>query len=660
MASSTDSGYRGEIDGLRGISILAVLLNHADSGILSGGYVGVDVFFVISGFLITAIIRRDLTSGRFSFWHFYARRAKRLLPAATAMVLATMVLGYLFFLPSDFHRLGKSVVAYSAMLSNVFFSRQSAGYWDDQAKSWPLLHTWSLAVEEQFYLAYPLLLYAMRRCSLRRQLLVLITVLISSFAISVYQTTVSPRAAYYLMLGRVWELLLGAICSLVAPPKLGRNTCELLGLFAVGSVGVPMFVFSDSTPFPGWLAAFPATGTAILLWITQDGSSIWKTLLAWRPLVAIGRISYSLYLFHWPMIVFARYLWGGPTETPSVTASYSAAAASLLVAGLSYRYIENPGRCSRIGDKAALALALCCAVFVLFTGVVVYRGQGLPERLPPLVARYAEASSDRNPRRVESDLTNAMIKAGQVGHLGAKGQPEFVLWGDSHADALVPVFDSLARDYGIAGMAVARGDNCPLLGVETTGKGFDPDFAPTVLDRLREERIPCVILAARWGYHLDGLSENKRPVKDPGRRVELFREGLTKTIAQLRMSGVEQIWIVRQVPAQTHDVPRQLALSAWWGRYLPIATPRPVTREDYDAQMQGVESAMNSVAAPDVAIIDPTSAIFANKNGLLTEGGQPLYFDDDHLSTSGALSIAAVFQPIFDRIVQRSAAKATR
>jgi peptidoglycan/LPS O-acetylase OafA/YrhL len=658
MRARAPVAYRPEIDGLRGIAILSVLLNHMDARILPGGYVGVDVFFVISGFLITTIVRRELKSGRFSFWDFYARRAKRLIPAATAMAVITMVVGYLFFLPRELHLLSKSLVAYGAMLSNVFFYRSSISYWDGQAKPWPLLHTWSLSIEEQFYLAYPCLLWGLARTSLGKQRQVIFALLAASFACSLYQTSVAPRAAFYLLPGRAWELLSGAACALFGPVERGAGATNVLGVVAVGLIGAPMFLYTHETWFPGWAAAMPVMGAAMLLKITESTSNIWQALLGWKPIVAVGRMSYSLYLFHWPMLVFARYLCGGSPETPSVALGYFAALASFAGAWLSYRYVETPWRRRRMSPEVAVALACACNAALLFVGYGIHRREGLPERLPPLAAQYAKGSEDGNPRRAETNLDNDKIKAGERSRLGQGGPLDFVLWGDSHAGALVAVFDHAAKQYGFSGTAYTRNGTPPLIDIDIDNHHFDPEFANTVLARLAKDRVPCVILAGRWLGCLQALSKGNNSAEARGDGLSLLRESLSRTITKLRESGVKQIWLMRQVPTQPCDVPRALALDAWWGRYLPLPKPRAATPSDYEKEMREIDELFELSSAEDVGVIDLATAVFANKTSLLTADGRPMYHDDDHVSASGALTLRHAIEPIFEQMRKSQPEKA--
>lgn len=650
MRARAPVAYRPEIDGLRGIAILAVLLNHMDDRILPGGYVGVDVFFVISGFLITTIVRRDLKAGQFSFWNFYARRVKRLMPAATAMAVTVVVLSYLFFLPAEFHHLSKSLVAYSAMLSNVFFYQRRIAYWDSQANPWPLLHTWSLAIEEQFYLAYPWLLWAIARLSVSRQRQAILALLAAFFAANLYQTNADPRAAFYLLPGRAWELLAGAACALSGPVPRGAGRTGLLGVIAFALIAMPMFVFTDQTSFPGWAAALPVMGTAIVLKITGGDFNIREAILGWGPLVAVGRMSYSLYLFHWPIMVFARYLWGGSPETPSLVPAYSAALASFAIAWLSYRYVETPWRSRQMSPKVAVALACVCNLALLFIGYGVHRRQGLPERLPPLAAQYAKGSEDGNPRRAETNLDNDKIKAGERARLGQGGPLDFVLWGDSHAGALVAVFDHAAKQYGFSGTAYTRNGTPPLVDFDIANQHFDQEFADAVLSRLAKDRVPCVILAGRWLGYLQALSKGNNSAEPCGDGLSLLRESLSRTIVKLRESGAKQIWLMRQAPTQPCDVPRALALDAWWGRYLPLPKPRPATLHEYEKEMREIDGLFESCSAEDVGVIDLATAVFANKTSLLTADGRPMYHDDDHVSASGALNLQHAIEPIFEQI----------
>jgi peptidoglycan/LPS O-acetylase OafA/YrhL len=658
MRARAPVAYRPEIDGLRGIAILAVLLNHMDDRIFPGGYVGVDVFFVISGFLITTIVRRELKSGRFSFWDFYARRAKRLIPAATAMAGITLLLGHLFFLPRELHLFAKSLVAYGAMLSNVFFYRSSISYWDGQAKPWPLLHTWSLSIEEQFYLAYPWLLWWLARTSLAKHRQVIFALLAISFACNLYQTSVASRAAFYLLPARAWELLAGAACALFGPVERGAGTTNVLGVVAVGLIGAPMFLYTDETWFPGWAAAAPVMGAVMLLKITESTHNIWQSLLGWKPIVTVGRMSYSLYLFHWPMMVVARYLWGSSPETPSVAPGYSAALASFAVAWLSYRYVETPWRSARMSPKFAVALACACNLAFLFIGYEVHRRQGLPERLPPLAAQYALGAADGNPRRTETNLDNDEIKAGQRATLGQDGPLDFVLWGDSHAGALVAVFEHAAKQYGFSGTAYTRNGTPPLIDIDIETHHFDPEFANTVVARLAKDRVPCVILAGRWLGYLRALSKVNNSSEGYGDGLSLLRECLSRTIAKLRESGVKQIWLMRQVPTQPCDVPRALALDAWWGRYLPLPNPRAATPADYEKEMREIDELFELSSAEDVGVIDLATAVFANKASLLTADGRPMYHDDDHVSASGALTLRHAIEPIFEQMRKSQPEKA--
>jgi peptidoglycan/LPS O-acetylase OafA/YrhL len=653
MQKSPGLEYRAEIDGLRAIAVLAVLAHHVDQRLLPGGYVGVDVFFVISGFLITSILSRDLEAGNFSFAHFYARRVKRLVPAGTVMVAVVLGVSALFFLPFDFRNLGASAVAYAGMVSNVLFWK-----WDDyfasQNKIWPLLHTWSLAVEEQFYLVYPLLLWAIAR---RPRLItaVLVCLAAASLAISIYQTAIYPRAAYYLLPARAWELAAGALCSKAPVLRLRSASnsalCTVAALLIIG----PMATFTHRTPFPGWMAGLPVIGTAALIWVTSNADGLLRRMLRWPALVWVGQISYSLYLWHWPLIMLARYPWAAaPADQPAIV-PYLAGAISLPIAWISYRYVEKPTRAAPVSDRVAILCAVGCGLVVAAIGSMAHRSNGLPGRLPRQAVAYDAAAADVNPRRDELMLPTSMVRQGGGARLGKcdfQSSPVFALWGDSFADAIAPGLDDLARRRGVAGIGFARHSTPPVSGVTIQLHDkypTDHDFTLAVLDQLTSQPVASVVLAANWQLYVTSadLVEDGRVAGSRTERIAFLRRGLERTIAALRQAGTRHIWIVGEPPSQPFHVPKQLALKAAWARYIsqaPLeATVRPVFeqgRPDLDAMLRGFSSS-------SVGFIDIAAAMFTRDTQLLTDDGRPMYYDQAHLSASGALAIKGVFEPVF-------------
>ena len=298
--------YRPDIDGLRAIAVLAVLFYHVRTGAVHGGFVGVDVFFVISGYLITGIIHNDVVAGRFSIRRFYDRRIRRIFPALFAVLFATTVAGAAFLLPSEFATYANSLAATTLFASNIYFAAH-AGYFAPGALNTPLLHTWSLAVEEQFYLLFPIALALAYKYFPKRLRLTVALCCILSFVVSAYGVAIDPQRTFFSSLARAWELLLGSLLALNAFPQVRsaavKEAAATLGIVAIVACAI---FYSDATPFPGISALIPTAGTALIIWSGVNTVTRVTALLSLRPVVFVGLISYSLYLWHWPMIVFTR------------------------------------------------------------------------------------------------------------------------------------------------------------------------------------------------------------------------------------------------------------------------------------------------------------------------------------------------------------------
>ena len=381
--------YRPEIDGLRAIAVVAVILFHAGFALFGGGFVGVDVFFVISGFLITSIIVEELKTGRFSVLRFYERRARRILPALFTVMAACVPFAYRLLSPDDLKDFAQSLAAICLFASNVLFWGES-GYFDTQAELKPLLHTWSLAVEEQFYVVFPLLLLAAWRLG-RGVLLALIgAIAVASLFTSVDEVRNFPSAAFYLLPSRAWQLLVGALASLVAdrwPSAALRQPAVRLASEAFGWGGMAMivmalFLFDEQTPFPGLNAALPTVGTVLVLLGASDRTSVGR-MLAWRPLVGLGLISYSAYLWHQPLFAFTKHalLADLPTDLAIVLC-----AVTIVLAYLSWRYVEQPFRNRSSAtrhvfssmDSGSLPLATRCAAACMQGSSSISRRNSMP------------------------------------------------------------------------------------------------------------------------------------------------------------------------------------------------------------------------------------------------------------------------------------------
>src|SRR5215471_5754383 len=371
--------YRADIDGMRAVAIIVVVLFHAFPTKVHGGFVGVDIFFVISGYLISGIILRSVAAGGFDFLLFYARRVKRLFPALALVFAASLAFGWFALFPEELKHLGQHMAAGAAFVGN-FLLWTEAGYFDSASELKPLLHLWSLAIEEQFYLIFPLTIWAMWRARIRT-LPVLVVLILISFTLNVIIVAIDPVAAFFLPHTRFWELLAGALLAALeisrgarAEPD-ARRWKELWSSLGLLLVVAAAFGINRNKAFPGFWALFPVVGTWLLIW---SGPDTWvsRKILAVRPMVWIGSISYPLYLWHWPLFSFARIV---ASDTPSPEARTALEACSVALAWLTYRFVERP---IRLGPTSALKVgSLCFLVSVAgIVGYVAYANGGFEDR----------------------------------------------------------------------------------------------------------------------------------------------------------------------------------------------------------------------------------------------------------------------------------------
>lgn len=598
---------------------------------------GVDVFFVISGFLITGLILKDLERGQFSIVEFWERRVRRIAPALALVLGAVLVAGWFLFLPQNYRELGRSALAQALLLSNVYFWRDS-GYFAQSAEVKPLLHTWSLAVEEQFYLLFPFLLILLWRWGRQAVAGILILIWIGSFALSVAGTYLQPSAAFYLLPTRAWELLLGALLALLPlrPIRIGwvREGVSWAGLLAIlGAV----FAYDDATRFPGVAALLPCAGAALVIWTNSPQLTWTGKLLSWRPVVGIGLISYSLYLWHWPVLVFSKYWRLEPL--PWHTRVFLLIA-SVGLAALSWKFVETPFRRRAVlGSRPGVFAFAGMSFGALFaTGFAIDWKAGVPSRIRPEVRRYADASTNA---AFLNEYTLSEVRSGHWAELGQgdKTKPvSIVVWGDSHAMSVMPVMDVMCEEHGVRGLGVTHSATPPLLGyesgdVESLGKDSIP-YNQAVLERIRRERVPKVLLVSFWDFYLGA-----------DKTTERIRAGLHETVRALKEAGVK-VWILRQVPRQRWNVPRALATTVFLGGD-PEKMGLPL--QDHLKSYTRQEPIFEGLAGNGVILLDPTP-YFIGPSGLClaVKDGQVLYHDSHHLSIDGALRLRPLFEPLFN------------
>lgn len=654
----TALAYRRDIDGLRAIAVLAVVLFHFGVPGVTGGFVGVDVFFVISGFLITSIIWREREAGRFSFVDFWARRARRILPALFVMMAATLAVGWFLLAPKDYEALGRSAHYQVTFTSNLLFARQH-GYFEAASDIKPLLHTWSLAVEEQFYILFPLLL-TLLSSRLKYWRLALFGVLLVSFGMSVWAVTHQPQKAFYLLHLRAWELLAGAMLA-VWPLRNWRSSPALaqgVSLVSVALILVAIFGFDRHTPFPGAAALLPVLGVVGLIWANGQQHTWVGRLLSSRVMVGVGLISYSWYLWHWPVFVYANY---AAVDGLSPLELAGLMLLSLVLGYLSWRFVEAPFREKRLlaGRKAILAAAAVGILCLGFTGLALRKADGVPSRLSEQALRYAQA------KKWSPDLMACMADKNTPDerlfcHFGSQSRSVSALvWGDSHATALIPALEEGARRHDISLIQASFAGCVPIDGLENIARCAH--FNQRVEKAMDEQTFSDVVLAARWSLYLYGQmsGDKEHALKDPstGKYVravaeQRFAEGLRERIKGLRAAG-HRVWLVKEVPLQEIIVPYHLSRLAMMhrpvdGEGLPVA--KHLEREAFIARL------FDELAAADsgVSVLDP-APLLCGANGLcrVELNGRALYTDDNHLSDVGARYIEAFLEPLFSSLQSR-------
>lgn len=652
--------YRPDIDGLRAVAVLPVVFYHFRLPGFDGGFVGVDVFFVISGYLITTLIHTEMRDGRFSLVSFYERRVRRIFPSLFAVLGAATLLSCLILLPADLARFGRSLITTTLFSSNILFW-QEGGYFDVARTTKPLLHTWSLGVEEQFYLIYPTLLLAIYKSRRSGLLWCVELLLLASFAGSVAGVRLWPFATFYLLPARMWELMLGAVIALRhVPVPQARLSREILGVAGLGMIGFAVVFFDDATPFPGPAALLPCIGAALVIYSGSQGNSLVRSLLGLQIPVLVGLLSYSLYLWHWPLYVMANYY-----AIDGLTGMEKAGLImlSFLLAWGSYRYVERPFRGKRgiLTPKALFGTALTAMVLFVLAGAAIAADDGFSPRHDPRVQGLL-SSSDKQWRERCFNPRIDRITAGALCRIGNANAPiSFLLWGDSHANSLVPAISDAASATGVAGLVVAQPACPPLIGVARSDVGYADcrAFNDAVVGLLRTRPdINLVVLAARWSRTAMGtpygreegpvawLSDDNSTVQSFEENKAVFRRGLERTLRFLKQ-GNRKIVVVGPVPEVGWNVPDTLAKLHVLHSAKDI---RPTVAEFESRQhyfRQTIEELSKKYA---LTLLWPSSVLCGPVRCDVQKNGNSYYLDEHHLSGFGAEQLTPLFKTAFANV----------
>jgi peptidoglycan/LPS O-acetylase OafA/YrhL len=631
QAHATPLRYREDIDGLRAVAVLPVLLYHAFPKLVPGGFIGVDIFFVISGFLITGIIHQQTLRGSFSIANFYARRIRRIFPALVTVVLVTFMIGWYVLPPRDLKSLGTNIAGGAVFVQNFVLLGQ-VSYFDVAADKKPLLHLWSLGIEEQYYIVWPLLLLLIRRWRLR-VLAVTAALAVVSFVACVIVQARAPEYAFYLPVTRAWELLVGSGLALWLNGKTAafaevtgktvRAFREIVGLCALLAILVALWRFSPKTPFPSYSTLVPVLATAAL--IGTSNTLVHRYVLSSPGAVFIGLISYPLYLWHYPPMAYARIHFADAVPVPVMLGILLA---SVLLSWLTYQFIERPIRFGKQHAGYKIGALLGGMVALGAIGLVADQTSGLPMRIPESLRGFMlDGSETAQYWRADKCLLTPDQSASYFSPecAGTGRHPLVVVWGDSYAASLYPGLAHFGAQRGFDVAEYAASACPPLKDFVHPERRFCKGANDFVLQRLAELKPEAVILYSTWSYGADDL-----------------RVGLEKTVAQLRALNIPKIvllgppatWLGEGLPANVLDY--------YFQRHALL--PERTKYRSNDAWTQGPDRFLEDQAKSTG--IDYVSArrIMCNDDGCLARigpnGADLTAYDSGHFSHAASLMMA--------------------
>ncbi|MEO8374110.1 MAG: acyltransferase family protein [Sphingomonas bacterium] len=628
MQTSHAGPYRPDIDGLRTLAVLPVIMFHLGMSSVPGGFVGVDVFFVISGFLISGGIQRDIAEGRFKLLDFYERRARRILPALFIMMAFTLVVGWFLFLPDDYRHIGDSVAATCVFASNFLFWMQ-ADYFNGPVDLKPLVHTWSLAVEEQFYIILPLFLWVVARKLGGRFLGATLAIAFVSFLISIVMVRLAPSAAFYLLPSRGWELLIGALLSQKGFPAVRRSaTAEAVAATGLAMVVGSALFLSSSSSFPGANALFPCVGAALIIHAGSGapGTAVAR-LLGWGVVRWIGLISYSLYLWHWPLIVFTKYELM-VSELPPVV-EVGVAAVTFLAAWLSWRFVERPFRSKRVSRRGIFVASLSAIGVFFVAGAVLFIGDGAAFRFAGKPIPEIARADHPLPGEAHCFLEAGFESWGGANcYLSRKDGATTLIWSDSHGYQYRNAIRDLIGPKVTGNILLYSSAGClPLFDVTISRRPHCRSNNDYMRKLVKAYHVDRVVLVGHWEANLAASG--------------LDLDDVARTIKSLRDLGLD-VWLIGDNPEYAFN-------------NMPLLAQRLAERQ---ANRPFLMTPKFSSSWNDRARIiigsdrfsDPMASLCPNgKQCLVYDHGQSLMSESNHLSFHGARVVAQRFLPIFER-----------
>lgn len=627
--------YRPDIDGLRAFAVLSVVLYHAFPNIMRGGYVGVDIFFVISGFLISSILFKELREDRFSLAAFYERRVRRIFPALVVCLAAVLAYGFIVLMPFELAQLGKHVFFGASFLSNVALWSET-GYFDTAASLKPLLHLWSLGVEEQFYIFWPALLWIAFRSKAPVGLL-LSVLFLASFATNILLSTISPSADFYLPMSRFWELLAGAGLAWRRDLHITQHIRSWISVAGVVGLLASVTLFTTGMHFPGWPALLPVAGATALILAGPD-AVVNRIVLSNRAAVFVGLISYPLYIWHWPLISYALVIRMEKPLPPLMAGAL--VVSSFLLAWMTYRFIERPIRFGQHRHYRTVMTCISMAALAVI-GLVTWVNRGFPERYPPYPAgldirKISAAKMDpiyRPTKGMEVTDQHTIL----VSHLG-RGERKVALAGDSMLQHYGPRVQQLAAEGQLAANTyfVTLPSCAPVPGLIDSSRCFMmPDLLAELVQR---EKVQSVVLGALWM----GYSGEKTMIERGGKHLPLnttegrnaFYSNLEDYVRRLQGYGAK-VYLILGVPGPAPGFhPSQMVTRGLTGFQIAPDFDKPLSVAELRAPHAAVDAKLRTIAERTEAILlDPFPDICGNGENCspLFGAGEPKFSDGMHL-----------------------------
>jgi peptidoglycan/LPS O-acetylase OafA/YrhL len=645
--------YRAEIDGLRALAVLPVILFHAGFDWFSGGFVGVDVFFVISGYLITTIIISEIDGGKFSIINFYERRARRILPALFFVMAACIPFAWLWLTPTDLTDFGQSLVAVSSFSSNILFWNES-GYFDTAAELKPLLHTWSLAVEEQYYILFPIFLMLTWRLGIKRILILLSIIFLVSLGVAQYGSYHFPSAAFFLLPTRGWELLVGVFTAFYLKYNTHLKSHyinQVLSLVGFVMIVYSIIEFDDTTPFPGLYALIPTIGTGLLI-VCAVPKTFAHRFLSLKYIVGIGLISYSAYLWHQPLLAFARHRLLGEISEPLLIAL---CLTSLVMALFSWKFVEAPFRNRKtLTRNKVFFFSMLCIVIFTSLGLSIHLKKGYADRV-----NFTEELTNSFERPSSENCFDVPFNhsAKQWGCILGSGEGEinFIFFGDSHSLSLKSFIHEKAKQKGIKVFYTGSSGCLPFMGIHPQRNDQYKNncnlLNKRVFELAKSTDLDGIILSARWSYYTLGdynfsgaqlVSDAAEGPFNLQHSIDIFTSALGATIEKFNSIEVP-IHLITQPPHQKHP-PELVYFSSFKG--IGSIESLSVKRADFDRLNEIPINAFYKFE-DEINIYNITDFFCDEFICLIGEENKSFYYDNNHLSTYGVLKMEKVIEDIF-------------